>query len=53
MASASDSEHIELLKKLLILELFKLRVPQKDIAKKLKMKLETVNGFLKGTHKQE
>lgn len=42
-----------LLKKLLMLELFKLGVPQAEIGKKLKMNLATVNAFLKGCKKSQ
>ncbi len=44
----SDSN---LIKKLLILELFKLGVPQVDIGKKLRVDTHTVNDFLKGVKK--
>jgi len=37
-----------ILKKLLILELFKLGVPQAEIGKKVKMNLKAVNVLLKG-----
>jgi hypothetical protein len=37
-----------LLKKVLILRLFELRVSQGEIAKKLKLDIHTVNEFLKG-----
>lgn len=40
-----------LLKKLLILELFKLGVPQTEIGKKLRTDITTVNTFLKGVKK--
>ena len=46
-----NEEVRELLRKLLILELFKSRVPQVDIAKKLRMNLNDVNNFLKGIRK--
>lgn len=39
------------IKKLLILELFKLGVPQTEIGKKLKIDVHTVNNFLKGVKK--
>jgi hypothetical protein len=37
-----------LLEKLLIIELFKLGVPQAEIGRKIKMDLAAVNAFLKG-----
>lgn len=40
-----------LLKKLLIIELFKLGVPQAEIGRKIKMELAAVNAFLKGIRK--
>jgi hypothetical protein len=40
-----------LIKKLLILELFKLGVPQTEIGKKLKTDIHAVNNFLKGVKK--
>jgi hypothetical protein len=43
-----EDAQVDLLKKLLMLELFKLGVPQSAIGKKLKIKTEAVNGFLKG-----
>jgi hypothetical protein len=50
----TDSEQTsELLKKLLILELFKVGVTQTEIGKKLKMKKATVNAFLKGAKKDK
>ncbi len=48
----TDSEQTsELLKKLLILELFKVGVTQTEIGKKLKMKKATVNAFLRAPKK--
>ena len=47
----TNEEAKELIRKSLILELFKLKVPQSDIAKKLKMNINEVNGFLKGIRK--
>ena len=47
-----ESETQNLLKKLLILELFKLDVPQAAIAKKLKMDILVVNDLLKGIKKK-
>jgi hypothetical protein len=44
----ATTEVRNLLKKLLILRLFELRVSQGDIAKKLKVDINTVNEFLKG-----
>lgn len=41
----------DLTRKFLILELFKMNVPQVDIAKKLRMDINTVNEFLKGIKK--
>ena len=43
-----NEELVQLIKKLLILELFKLGVPQKDIGLKLKISITAVNQFLKG-----
>ena len=43
----------ETLKNILVLELFKLNVPQVDIAKKLRMDLNAVNAFLKGIRKDK
>ncbi len=43
----------EFVKKLLVLELFKMGVPQADIGKKLKMDLAAVNLFLKGIKKKK
>jgi len=43
----------ETLKSILVLELFKLNVPQVDIAKKLRMDLNAVNAFLKGIKKDK
>ena len=41
------------IKKLLALELFKMNVSQSEIAKKLRIDLNIVNGFLKGIKKQK
>lgn len=41
------------MKNILTLELFKLNVPQVDIAKKLRMDLNAVNAFLKGIKKDK
>lgn len=51
--SASDPllEINDLLKKILVLELFKLGVPQSDIGKRLHMDLHAVNTLLKGIKK--
>lgn len=43
----------ETLKNILVLELFKLNVPQVEIAKKLRMDLNAVNAFLKGIKKDK
>ena len=43
----------ETLKSILVLELFKLNIPQVDIAKKLRMDLNAVNAFLKGIKKDK
>jgi len=43
----------ETLKSILVLELFKLNVPQVEIAKKLRMDLNAVNAFLKGIKKDK
>ncbi len=45
------NEISELFKKALILKLFEMNVSQGEIAKKLHMNLNTVNGFLKGVKK--
>jgi hypothetical protein len=44
---------VSLLKKLLMLELFKLGVSQPAIAKKLTMQTAVVNAFLKGIKKRQ
>jgi hypothetical protein len=46
-----ENEVADLLKKVLILELFKLGVPQGEIGKKLKMQKMVVNAFLKSVKK--
>ncbi len=53
--STGDAQEgdVGLLKKLLILELFKLGVPQAEIGKKVKMNTAMVNAFLKGTKKPQ
>lgn len=43
----------DLFKKLLILELFSMNVPQTEIGKKLTMDIKTVNDFLKGIKKNK
>lgn len=43
----------ETLKSILVLELFKLNLPQVEIAKKLRMDLNAVNAFLKGIKKDK
>ena len=48
----ANSEATSLLKKLLILQLFGLGVPQGDISKKLRMSINTVNEFLRGINKK-
>lgn len=58
MASKAQSddpiaEVRNLLKKLLILRLFELRVSQGDIAKKLKVDVHTVNEFSKGVKRAD
>lgn len=50
---ADSGSQTDLLKKLLMLELFKLGVSQSEIGKKLKMKTESVNTFLKGIKRAE
>jgi len=54
-ASASQTEPDDngLLRKLIMLELFKLGVTQAEIGKKLKVKTATVNAFLKGIEKPQ
>lgn len=42
----------DLLKKFLVLELFKMNVSQADIGKKLRMRLAAVNDFCKGIEKE-
>jgi hypothetical protein len=44
---------VDLLKKSLMLELFKLGVSQEDIGKKLKTQKVTVNAFLRGVKKPQ
>jgi predicted transcriptional regulator len=51
--AAPNDEVINLLKKLLALQLFEMGVPQADIGKKLKMSLPAVNAFLKGIKKKD
>ncbi len=46
-------ELCELLKKSLILSLFKMGVPQSDIGKKLHINTKSVNDFLKGIKKED
>lgn len=43
----------DLVKKYLILELFKINVPQAQIGKKLRVDLAAVNNFLKGIKKHQ
>ena len=47
----TNDEIMNLLRRLLVLQLFELGVPQADIAKKLKMDILAVNTFLKGIKK--
>ena len=47
----SADDNSLLLKKLLMIELFKLGVPQAEIGRKIKMDLAAVNAFLKGIRK--
>jgi hypothetical protein len=42
----------DIMKKLIMLKLFDMKVSQPEIAKKLHMDLNTVNSFLKGIKKQ-
>jgi hypothetical protein len=51
--TGNSAENDALLKKVLILELFKLGIPQAEIGKKLKMNLTAVNAFLKGCKKSQ
>lgn len=46
-----ENELTDLLKKILILELFQLGVPQGEIGKKVKMQTKAVNNFLKSVKK--
>lgn len=48
----SNSELVGLVKRLLILQLFQMGVPQVKIAKKLTMDIGIVNRFLKGISRQ-
>lgn len=50
MANQNDysKEAVELMKKLLILELFRLNVPQNQIKKRVRASTDMVNEFLKG-----
>ena len=50
--SDPNSAVLDLLKKLLVLQLFAAGVSQGNIAKKLKMNLNRVNEFLKGIKKE-
>ena len=47
------SELNDSIKRLLVLELFKLNVPQLEIAKKLHIDINFVNNFLKGAKRKE
>jgi hypothetical protein len=47
------NSQMEILEKLLMLDLFKLGVPQSEIGKKLKMNIVEVNSFLKGIKRKE
>lgn len=49
--SASEDEVTDLLKKILIVQLFQLDVPQVLIAKKLRLSPNAVNDLLKGIKK--
>lgn len=51
MANPLD-EVKDLLRKQLLLDLFKLDLSQAEIAKRLRMDTHTVNGFLKGIKKK-
>lgn len=51
--SGSESELADLLKKILIVQLFQLGVPQSAIAKKVKLRANVVNALLKGIKKNE
>ncbi len=48
----SGEEINDLVKKLIILELFKMGVPQADIGRKLHLDIKFVNSFLKGIKKK-
>ncbi len=52
-AAAPNDEVTNLLKKLLVLQLFEMEVPQAEIGKKLRMNLPAVNAFLKGIKKKD
>lgn len=52
-SAARENEVADLLKKILILELFQLDVPQVVIAKKMKLSPNAVNDFLKGIKKNK
>jgi hypothetical protein len=47
-ASVTDDELVDLLKKLLVLQLFQLGVPQAAIGKRVKLSINAVNKLLKG-----
>lgn len=47
----SSDLQVDLLRKVLMIELFKLGVSQEDIGKKLKVQKVAVNSFLKGIRK--
>ena len=49
--SGSDVELADLLKKILAVQLFQLGLPQADIAKRVKLSINVVNGLLKGIKK--
>jgi hypothetical protein len=51
--SDPQAELPNLLKKLLMLNLFALGVPQAEIAKKLRIDIHAVNSFLQGVKKHE
>lgn len=49
--AGNDDDLQDLVKKLLVLQLFQLGVPQAQIAKKVKLSINVVNALLKGIKK--
>jgi hypothetical protein len=51
-AAAANDEATDLLKKILVIQLFQLDVPQAAITKKVKLSINVVNDLLKGIKKR-